>query len=71
MKIFVGIFLSLAASLSVADNWIQEGNEAHHNLAVKACRQAERFAPAGEAARESQHYINSACSRPVRYQEHG
>jgi tetratricopeptide (TPR) repeat protein len=32
MKIFVGIFLSLAASLSAADNWIHEGNEAFYNL---------------------------------------
>jgi tetratricopeptide (TPR) repeat protein len=43
----------------------------HHNLAVKAYQQAVRFAPEAEAARESQHYINSPYTRPVRNQEHG
>jgi tetratricopeptide (TPR) repeat protein len=37
-----------------------------HNLAVKAYEQAIRFAPEAEAARESQHYINSPYKRPVR-----
>src|ERR1700733_7558197 len=32
MRIFVAIFLSVAASLSAADNWIREGNEAFYNL---------------------------------------
>jgi tetratricopeptide (TPR) repeat protein len=43
----------------------------HHNLAVKAYRQAVKFAPEAEAARESQHYINSPYTRPVRNQERG
>ena len=43
----------------------------HHNLAVKAYQQAVKFAPEAEAARESQHYINSPYTRPVRNQEHG
>jgi tetratricopeptide (TPR) repeat protein len=41
-----------------------------HNLAVKAYQQAVRFAPEAEAARESQHYINSPYTRPVRNQDH-
>jgi tetratricopeptide (TPR) repeat protein len=40
-----------------------------HNLAVQAYRQAVKFAPEAEAARESQHYINSPYSRPVRNQD--
>lgn len=43
----------------------------HHNLAVQAYRQAVRFAPEAEAARESQHYINSPYTRPVHNQERG
>jgi tetratricopeptide (TPR) repeat protein len=43
----------------------------HHNLAVKAYQQAVKFAPEADAARESQHYINSPYTRPVRNQEHG
>ena len=42
----------------------------HHNLAVQAYQQAVRFAPDAEAARESQHYINSPYTRP-RNQERG
>jgi tetratricopeptide (TPR) repeat protein len=42
----------------------------HHNLAVHAYRQAEKFAPEAEAARESQHYINSPYTRPIRNPEH-
>jgi len=42
-----------------------------HNLAVKAYQQAAQFAPEAEAARESQHYINSPYARPVRTQERG
>jgi tetratricopeptide (TPR) repeat protein len=42
----------------------------HHNLAVNAYRQAVKFAPEAEAARESQHYINSPYTRPIRNQEH-
>jgi tetratricopeptide (TPR) repeat protein len=42
-----------------------------HNLAVKAYQQAAKFAPEADAARESQHYINSPYSRPVRTQERG
>jgi len=42
-----------------------------HNLAVKAYQQAVKFAPAAEAARESQHYINSPYNRPIRNQERG
>jgi tetratricopeptide (TPR) repeat protein len=36
-----------------------------HNLAVPVYEQAVKFAPEAEAARESQHYINSPYSRPV------
>jgi tetratricopeptide (TPR) repeat protein len=43
----------------------------HHKLAVKAYQQAVKFAPEAEAARESQHYINSPYTRPVRNQERG
>jgi tetratricopeptide (TPR) repeat protein len=43
----------------------------HHNLAVKAYQQAVKFAPEAEAARESQHYINSPYTRPVRASERG
>jgi tetratricopeptide (TPR) repeat protein len=43
----------------------------HHNLAVKAYQQAVKFAPEAEAARESQHYINSPYTRPIRNQERG
>jgi tetratricopeptide (TPR) repeat protein len=42
----------------------------HHNLAIPAYQQAVRFAPDAEAARESQHYINSPYTRP-RNQERG
>src|SRR5580658_5894954 len=42
----------------------------HHNLAVNVYRQAVKFAPEAEAARESQHYINSPYTRPIRNQEH-
>jgi tetratricopeptide (TPR) repeat protein len=42
-----------------------------HDLAVPAYQQAVRFAPEAEAARESQHYINSPYKRPVRNGEHG
>ena len=42
-----------------------------HDLAVKRYQQAVRFAPEAEAARESQHYINSPYTRPVRNQERG
>ena len=37
-----------------------------HNLAVKAYEEAIRFAPDAEAARESQHYINSPYKRALR-----
>ena len=43
----------------------------HHNLAVNAYKQAVKFAPEAEAARESQHYINSPYTRPTRNQERG
>ena len=43
----------------------------HHNLAVKAYQQAVKFAPEAEAAHESQHYINSPYTRPIRTQERG
>jgi tetratricopeptide (TPR) repeat protein len=43
----------------------------HHNLAVQAYQQAVRFAPEADAARESQHYINSPYTRAVRNQERG
>jgi tetratricopeptide (TPR) repeat protein len=42
-----------------------------HSLAVKAYQQAAKFAPDAEAARESQHYINSPYSRPVRNSDGG
>ena len=42
-----------------------------HSLAVKAYREAMKFAPEAEAARESQHYINSPYSRPIRNQDRG
>jgi tetratricopeptide (TPR) repeat protein len=42
-----------------------------HDLAVQSYRQAVRFAPEADAARESQHYINSPYSRPARSQERG
>ena len=41
----------------------------HHNLAVQAYQQAVRFAPDADAARESQHYINSPYTRPARIQD--
>ena len=37
-----------------------------HNLAVQVYRQAVQFAPEAEAARESQHYINSPYKRSQR-----
>jgi len=37
-----------------------------HNLAVPVYRQAVQFAPEAEAARESQHYINSPYKRSQR-----
>jgi tetratricopeptide (TPR) repeat protein len=43
----------------------------NHNLAVNAYKQAVKFAPEAEAARESQHYINSPYTRPIRNQERG
>jgi tetratricopeptide (TPR) repeat protein len=42
-----------------------------HNLAVKAYQQAVKFAPEAEAARESQHYINSPYTRSNRNAERG
>ena len=42
-----------------------------HNLAIKAYQQAAKFAPEAEAARESQHYINSPYTRPARASERG
>jgi tetratricopeptide (TPR) repeat protein len=42
-----------------------------HNLAVQAYQQAVKFAPDAEAARESQHYINSPYTRPVHSPERG
>jgi tetratricopeptide (TPR) repeat protein len=42
-----------------------------HALAIRAYQQAAQFAPNAEAARESQHYINSPYVRAVRTQEHG
>jgi tetratricopeptide (TPR) repeat protein len=42
-----------------------------HSLAVQAYQQAVRFAPEAEAARESQHYINSPYTRSARTQERG
>jgi tetratricopeptide (TPR) repeat protein len=42
-----------------------------HNLAVTAYQQAVKFAPEAEAARESQHYINSPYTRSIRNQERG
>ncbi len=42
-----------------------------HNLAVEAYREAVRFAPEAEAARESQHYIESPYTRRIRNQERG
>jgi tetratricopeptide (TPR) repeat protein len=42
----------------------------HHSLAVNVYRQAVKFAPEAEAARESQHYINSPYTRPTRNQDH-
>ncbi len=43
----------------------------HHNLAIQAYREAVKFAPEAEAARESQHYINSPYTRPVRNPDRG
>jgi tetratricopeptide (TPR) repeat protein len=43
----------------------------HHNLAIKAYQQAVKFAPEADAAHESQHYINSPYTRPVRPSERG
>jgi len=43
----------------------------HHNLAVQAYQEAVRFAPEADAARESQHYINSPYTRVVHSQERG
>jgi tetratricopeptide (TPR) repeat protein len=42
-----------------------------HNLAILAYREAVRFAPEAEAARESQHYINSPYTRSSRGSERG
>jgi tetratricopeptide (TPR) repeat protein len=39
--------------------------EKRHNLAIQAYREAVKFAPEAEAARESQHYINSPYTRPT------
>jgi tetratricopeptide (TPR) repeat protein len=41
------------------------------SLAVKAYQQAVRFAPDAEAARESQHYINSPYTRSIHSPERG
>jgi tetratricopeptide (TPR) repeat protein len=43
----------------------------HHNLAVKAYQEAVKFAPDAEAARESQHYINSPYTRSNHSSERG
>jgi tetratricopeptide (TPR) repeat protein len=43
----------------------------NHNLAVRAYQQAVKFAPEADAARESQHYINSPYTRPIRNQARG
>jgi tetratricopeptide (TPR) repeat protein len=42
-----------------------------HSLAVQAYQQAVRFAPDADAARESQHYINSPYTRSARASERG
>jgi tetratricopeptide (TPR) repeat protein len=43
----------------------------HHNLAIQAYREAVKFAPEADAARESQHYINSPYTRPIRNPDRG
>jgi tetratricopeptide (TPR) repeat protein len=45
--------------------------EKRHNLAIQAYREAVKFAPEAEAARESQHYINSPYTRTVRNPDRG
>ncbi len=45
--------------------------EKRHNLAIQAYREAVKFAPEAEAARESQHYINSPYSRPAHNPDRG
>jgi tetratricopeptide (TPR) repeat protein len=45
--------------------------EKRHNLAIQAYRDAVKFAPQAEAARESQHYINSPYTRPMHNPDRG
>ncbi len=45
--------------------------EKRHNLAIQAYREAVKFAPEAEAARESQHYINSPYTRPTHSPDRG
>jgi tetratricopeptide (TPR) repeat protein len=45
--------------------------EKHHNLAIPLYKEAVNFAPDADAARESQHYINSPYTRQKRNGEHG
>jgi tetratricopeptide (TPR) repeat protein len=42
-----------------------------HNLAIRAYQDAVKFAPAADAARECQHYINSPYTRSNRSSERG
>ncbi|HWF11490.1 MAG TPA: tetratricopeptide repeat protein [Bryobacteraceae bacterium] len=43
--------------------------ENHHKLAVQAYREAVRFAPQADAAKESQHYINSPYTRRLQQRQ--
>jgi tetratricopeptide (TPR) repeat protein len=43
--------------------------ENHHNLAVQAYQEAVRFAPQADAAKESQHYINSPYTRRLQQRQ--
>jgi tetratricopeptide (TPR) repeat protein len=45
--------------------------EKRHNLAIQAYREAVKFAPEAEAARESQHYINSPYTRSTHNPDRG
>jgi len=45
--------------------------EKRHNLAIQAYREAVKFAPEAEAARESQHYINFPYTRPTHSSDRG
>jgi tetratricopeptide (TPR) repeat protein len=45
--------------------------EKHHNLAIPLYKEAVNFAPDADAARESQHYINSPYTPQKRNGEHG